>query len=177
MSRSYRAQFRINQRNQYRNGLSATSKAVVAERAIPVRPTAIRAQPSRSDTFTLPKKHVEATGFIPDQGRAHGHVARQLAGKNYASFAQSKPSRTMLRQSKQRDTSSSSSSPRPSRRAASVAEPTLSSDTERSRRIQIGDDQYVMRTRRHSPSYAPHEHRSVSAMRRLLLARRAFSCR
>ncbi|CAF1136466.1 unnamed protein product [Adineta ricciae] len=157
MLKSYHQQFRAEQRDNYPNASSSTSKFVPADKILPQRPTAVDRQPSRSDTFTLSTRHHRINPNAPKiDPRPNSPSQQKTKSKNTDSIRSvlkqaNSPNRQRnpVRFAKQLDASFSSSS--------SVHNPTSRNNTDRTRRLRVSGDEHLLHQQTQSP---PHTYRN-----------------
>ncbi|CAF1039939.1 unnamed protein product [Adineta ricciae] len=157
MLKSYHQQFRAEQRDNYPNALSPTSKFIPADRILPQRPTAVGRQPSRSDTFTLSARHHRINPKAPKIDPRPNSPFQQKTNSNNTDSIRSvlkqanspNRQRNPVRFAKQLDASFSSSS--------SVHNQTSRNNTDRSRHLRIGVGEHLLHQQAQS---SPHTYRN-----------------
>jgi hypothetical protein len=177
---SYHEQFRENQRNKKQNGLFSKSKATAGGKLPPQRLTAVVKQPLRSDTFTLPTKRDETNFKVPKVNQTQNGSRRQVTNKpavinptppaeqkltepmrksvgTRSTLRQSNPTnlqRKPVRFTNNYNNTYYSSSPAYNQKTAPLADPLPQDTLEKSRRMRINNDDYIIHRRKDPPAYA-----------------------
>jgi hypothetical protein len=199
MSKSYHKQFRENQRNKNSNGLLSNSKAKFGNKLPEQRPTAVVKQPSRSDTFTLPKNSNETNSKVPKVNQTQNAPRRQavreqppVEQKRTQAIRKNGDTRPMLKRpdkfidqedpqrhpvrftnqedlqrnpvrfTNQYNNTYSPSPPVYYQKPVPVADPLPHDTLDRSRRVLIDNNQYIIRRQKKQPADDYTDYHTVS---------------
>ncbi|CAF0820651.1 unnamed protein product [Adineta steineri] len=166
--------FRTNRPSKNYNGsLFSNSKVITSEKLLPQRPTAVAKQPLRSDTFTLPLKSNEINSKVSNINQRE--IVKEPMNINSSLFTGRKRTETKQKNSgirsvlKQPNSNNyrqnpvrlinnyentyDSSSPVYIPKIVSIANPLRQDNFNKSRRLRIGNDEYIMPRQRNPPNH------------------------